>query len=87
MPCESHFCPQCGSPADRWILAAEYKALTGETNDSIRNLRRQGEWIEQVHYRYDPRGRLWINYSEVMKWLEGEKSPKASSSERTHQVA
>jgi len=69
------------------MLAAEYRRRTGETPDSIRNLRRKGQWIEGEHYRYDALDRMWVNYTRVMAWVAGDGSLKESSSANTTRAA
>lgn len=81
----SEYCSHCGKPHDVWMAAPKYYDLTGETKDSIRNLRRKGAWLEGVHYQYDPMGRMWVNYTEAMKWIGA--SQRESGSENTGRAA
>jgi hypothetical protein len=54
----------------KWIKLRKYIELTGETTETVRNKRRYGYWLDNVHYKKAPDGGLWINIQAVEEWLD-----------------
>lgn len=49
--------------------------ITGDTKGAVYSRKRDGKWAEGIHCVMKD-GRLWINYSEAIKWLK--KNPNTS---------
>jgi hypothetical protein len=64
-----------GSPAIniKWVLIPVFSTLTGYTEKAVRGKIEQGVWLEGVHYRHAPDGRIHMNLEEHEKWVEGAK--------------
>lgn len=53
-----------------WVLINKLSDATGYTDDAVRAKRKRGVWIEGVHWRKAPDGRLFFNLPEIQKWIE-----------------
>jgi len=51
-----------------WITLNKYTEITGDTRDAVHARRQKGVWADGIHCKVVHR-RLWINMSEVEKWL------------------
>lgn len=47
--------------------------LTGLTEEAIRQLKKKGQWREEVHWTKGPNGRIFINLKAVDEWIQGKK--------------
>jgi hypothetical protein len=54
----------------RWVRLAIYCQISGDTADAVHARRRKGQWTDGVQCRVGPDGNLWVNPSEVNKWIE-----------------
>ncbi|MFH7043699.1 excisionase [Paucibacter sp. JuS9] len=54
----------------QWVRLAKYCELSGDTSDAVHARRRKRQWTDGVHCRIGPDGNVWINLSEVNKWVE-----------------
>ena len=53
----------------RWVRLSRYCAATDDTPDAVHARRRRGQWIDGIHCKIGPDGKLWVNPSEVNKWV------------------
>lgn len=54
-----------------WMTLNKYIEISGETSATVRHRRSKGVWTDQVHSKIGPNGRIWVNYEEVQRWLQG----------------
>ena len=54
-----------------WVLIHKIVELIGYTDDAIRAKIKRGIWLQGVHWRKAPDGRIFINLEAVEKWIEG----------------
>lgn len=54
-----------------WVRLAKYLADSGESRATFYRLRDEGDLLETIHYRHDPRGRVWVNLEAMASWVEG----------------
>ena len=54
----------------KWVLIPLFSQLTGYSEKAVRDKIFQGVWIEGVHYRRAPDGRVTMNFEEYYKWVE-----------------
>lgn len=59
----------------RWVLIKRFAALTGYTEDAVRAKIHSGVFVEGVHYRKAPDGRIAINLEVYDRWVAGERLP------------
>lgn len=53
-----------------WVKLAKYCELTGETRDSVMKKRSSGMFLDGVHCKIAPDSNIWVNLTEVEKWVE-----------------
>jgi len=41
------------------------------TKESVRALKKRGQWREKIHWKKAPNGRIFINTVAVEKWIQG----------------
>jgi hypothetical protein len=51
------------------VRLEKWCTITGDTKDAVYSRKRDGKWAEGIHCIMRD-GRLWVNYSEAMKWLK-----------------
>jgi hypothetical protein len=54
-----------------WVRLAKYLHDSGESRATFYRLRDEGVLLETVHYRYDPRNRVWVNTEAMTAWVTG----------------
>jgi hypothetical protein len=54
----------------KWVLICKICELIGYTDDAIRAKIARGVWLESVHWRKAPDGRLVFNLEAIQKWME-----------------
>lgn len=54
-----------------WVLICKLIGLVGYTDDAIRAKIKKGVWLEGVHWRKAPDGRLFFNLMAIKQWIEG----------------
>lgn len=54
----------------KWVKLNKYCELSGDTVKAVYTRRSRGVWIEGVHSRLAPDGKLWVNLEEIAKWVE-----------------
>jgi hypothetical protein len=53
-----------------WVKLKKYCEISGDTRDAVHAKRKRGVWIDGVHCRIGPDGKLWINTQAVEEWVE-----------------
>lgn len=56
-----------------WIKLTRYCEITGDTADAVHARRRKRQWTDGVQCKVAPDGNLWVNPSEVNRWVTGAK--------------
>ena len=54
----------------RWVLIKVLARESGLTEDAIRAKKKNGVWLEGVHWRKAPDGRIWFNREAIERWVE-----------------
>jgi len=54
----------------KWVKLGKYTELSGDTSNAVHAKRKKGQWLDGLHCRIGPDGKLWINLNEVEKWVE-----------------
>lgn len=57
-----------------WVLIPAFCALTGYTKRAVETKIYRGVWIEGVHYKKAPDGRIVMNLGAYNEWVSGEPS-------------
>jgi hypothetical protein len=57
----------------KWVTVKKHAADTGYSEDALRQKIRRGIFIEGVHYRHSPDGRIQINVEAYNAWVEGKR--------------
>jgi hypothetical protein len=55
----------------KWVKLKKYCVLSGDTPDAVHAKRRKGILIDDIHCKVAPDGNLWVNLTEIDKWVEG----------------
>jgi len=58
----------------RYVLIQKFSEMTGYTDKAVRRKIESGVWIEGVHYRRSPDGRIQIDMDAYQRWVEGSKT-------------
>lgn len=53
-----------------WVKLKKYCELSGDSVHAVHARRRKGVWLDNQHCRLAPDGKLWVNLTEVSKWVE-----------------
>lgn len=54
----------------KWVLINKVIELIGYTDDAIRAKIKRGVWLQNVHWKKAPDGRLFFNIEAIHKWIE-----------------
>jgi hypothetical protein len=54
----------------KWVLINKVSESIGYSDDAIRAKRSKGVWLENIHWRKAPDGRLVFNLEAIQKWME-----------------
>ena len=54
-----------------YVFINKIAELTGYTEKAARRKIEDGVWIEGIHYRRSPDGRIHLNLETYKQWLEG----------------
>jgi len=54
----------------KWVLIPRFSSLSGYSEKAIQRKREAGVWLENVHWKKAPDGRIFINIEQVDKWVE-----------------
>lgn len=55
----------------KWVLIKVLARQSGLTEDAIRAKKKNGVWLEGIHWRKAPDGRIWFNREAIERWVEG----------------
>lgn len=53
-----------------WIKAKKYAALVGTTVDALNGKRKNGIWLENIHWIKAPDGNIYYNWQRIEEWIE-----------------
>jgi hypothetical protein len=56
------------------VTIKKFSELTGLTEEAIRQYRKKGQWIEQIHWVKAPNGRIFIKVKAVFAWIQGKEA-------------
>lgn len=59
-----------------WIRLPKYLDISGESRRTWNHLINEGELLEDIHYRYDTRNRVWVHQGAMSSWVEGKRPKK-----------
>jgi len=54
----------------KWVLINKVIELIGYTDDAIRAKIKRGVWLQNIHWKKAPDGRLVFNIEAIQKWIE-----------------
>ena len=54
----------------KWVLINKVIDLIGYTDDAIRSKIAKGVWLNGIHWKKAPDGRLMFNLEAIQKWIE-----------------
>lgn len=78
---------------DEWMRVTGYIQRTGDNLNSVYDRINTGVWADGIHYRRTSTRTLWINYTEVMRWVkthppvQSARFPKGSRSAKEREAA
>lgn len=55
----------------KWVLINRLIDLIGYTRDAIYAKKKNGVWLEGIHWRKGPDGHLFFNLEAIQRWIEG----------------
>lgn len=55
----------------KWVLINKVIELIGYTDDAIRAKIKKGVWLQNIHWRKAPDGRVVFDMEAIYKWIEG----------------
>lgn len=67
--------PAAAPRPSRYVLVPAFCAWTGYTEKAVRRKIEDGVWVEGVHYRKSPDGRIQMDMEAYERWVEGEPAP------------
>lgn len=62
----------------RWVLINRFAELTGYSEKAVRCKIGEGVFIQGVHYKKAPDGRICIDLTAFDRWVEGTQGPVLS---------
>lgn len=54
----------------KWVKLRKYCEISGDTTHAVHAKRKKGQWLDGLHCKIGPDGNLWVNLTEVEKWVE-----------------
>lgn len=60
----------------KWVRIKLLALQSGYTEEAIRAKKKNGVWLENLHWRKAPAGAIFFNLEAIQSWIEG-KSVKA----------
>lgn len=54
-----------------WVLLPVFSALTGYSVKAAQRKIADGVWVQGIHYRKAPDGRIHMNMPRYYQWVEG----------------
>jgi hypothetical protein len=58
-------------PTDHWVLITKASQETGYTEAAIRTKIKRQVWQRDTHWRKAPDNRLFVNLTQVQRWVAG----------------
>lgn len=55
----------------KYVLISKFAADSGYTVKAVERMIERGVWVEGVHYRRAPNGRIHVNTEVYELWVEG----------------
>lgn len=55
----------------KWVLIHIIIKAVGYSDDAIRAKIKNGVWLNGIHWRKAPDGRITFNLEAIQKWMEG----------------
>lgn len=55
----------------KYVTIKKFSNLSGYTQDAIRAKLKKGVWIEPIHWRKAPDGRILLHTDAITQWIEG----------------
>ena len=65
-------------PMVTWVLICRVIELIGYSDDAVRAKMRKGVWLEGVHWRRAPDGRIVFDLEAIQRWIEGRESERVA---------
>jgi hypothetical protein len=53
-----------------WVTTGEYCRLSGETREAVDGKRKNGLWIEGLHWKVALDNRIRLNLLEIDRWIQ-----------------
>lgn len=53
-----------------WLRTKKYAELSGHTIDALNSKRRNGIWLEHIHWIKAPDGNIYYNWKKIEEWIE-----------------
>lgn len=53
-----------------WIKAKKYAEQVGTTVDALNGKRKNGTWLEEIHWIKAPDGKIYYNWQRIEEWIE-----------------
>lgn len=54
-----------------WVTVKKFSELTGYSQKAIYIKKDRGIWKQDIHWVKSPDGRILLNTTEIVKWMEG----------------
>jgi len=58
------------TPLPKWVRAEKYEQLSGVSLEAIKTKRRDGVWLDGVHWIKAPDGKIMIDWRKCDNWAE-----------------
>lgn len=52
-----------------WVTLKKFADLSGYSEEAARQKIKKGQWLNRVHFKKAPDGRLLVNLVEIEKWI------------------
>lgn len=53
------------------VTIKKFAELTGLTEEAIRQCKKKGQWLENIHWVKAPNGRIFIKTKAAYLWMQG----------------
>jgi len=53
-----------------WVTIKKFSELSGYSEEAARQKIKKNQWLNRLHFKRAPDGRLLINLVEISKWIE-----------------
>ena len=65
-------------PVYKWVTLEHHCKATGDTKMAVYMRRNKRQWVEGVHCKTAPNGRVFVNPEEYNKWVESQSSARVA---------